>query len=63
MLKEICKYLQQTPEVLEDVVQYIKAFATGLKILENIFRLLAHASKCQRLKSSLIKHYKEVWKC
>ena len=45
MLKEICKYLQQTPEVLEAIVKYIKAFATGLKILENIFRLLAQASK------------------
>ena len=45
MLKDICKDLQQTPEVLEDMVQYIKAFATGLKILENIFRLLAQASK------------------
>ena len=46
MVKEIFKYLQQTPEVLKDIVQYIKAFATGLKILENIFRLLAQASKC-----------------
>ena len=46
MLKEICKYLQQTSEVLEAIVKYIKAFATGLKILENIFRLLAQALKC-----------------
>ena len=56
-------FASDSTEVLEDRVKYIKAFARGLKILENIFRLLAHASKCQRLKSSLIKHYKEVWKC
>ena len=48
--------MKQSPEVYEDIIKYIKSFATGFNVLKNIFRFLAQLSNCEWLESSIIKH-------